>query len=156
MTDELPNADCRPDHSRPLLITCEPDTQPLENHALVIKDGLIAAILPSSTVRQAYETKTELQYQTHAVLPGFINAHTHLAMNYFRGLADDLPLMTWLNNHIWPAEKTWVSHEFVRDASQFAMAEMIRAGTTCFNDMYFFLQATAEAAEMAVYAPISA
>jgi 5-methylthioadenosine/S-adenosylhomocysteine deaminase len=70
-------------------------------------------------------------------------------MNYFRGLADDLSLMNWLNNHIWPAEKKWVSREFVRDASFFAIAEMIRSGTTCFNDMYFFLKETAAAADIA-------
>ncbi len=70
-------------------------------------------------------------------------------MNYFRGLADDLALMNSLNNYIWPAEKKWVDAEFGRDATLFAMAEMIRSGTTCFNDMYFFLEATAEAAEIA-------
>jgi len=68
-------------------------------------------------------------------------------MNYFRGMADDRALMNWLNNHIWPAEKKWVNHEFVYQASLLAMAEMIRCGTTCFNDMYFFLGATADASE---------
>src|SRR3990167_10293399 len=67
-------------------------------------------------------------------------------MNVFRGLADDLELMDWLTNHIWPAEGKWVSHQLVYDASLLAMAEMIRGGTTCFNDMYFFLDATAKAA----------
>ncbi len=131
------------------LLTGEPAATVLENHALIIKNGLITAILPSKEVATAYQAPIENHYTTHALLPGFINAHTHLAMNYFRGLADDLPLMDWLNHHIWPAEKKWVSHEFVRDASLFAMAEMIRTGTTCFNDMYFFLQATAEAADIA-------
>lgn len=117
--------------------------QVLENHALIIRDGLIHAITP----RQ--QTTPTAHYAQHAIIPGLINSHTHIAMNYFRGLADDLALMNWLNNHIWPAEKKWVGHEFVRDASLFAMAEMIRSGTTCFNDMYFYLQATAEAAEIA-------
>ncbi len=84
-------------------------------------------------------------YSTHAVMPGFINAHTHLGMNFFRGLADDLALMDWLNHRIWPAEKKWLDTELIYDASLFAMAEMIRSGTTCFNDMFFFMHATADA-----------
>jgi 5-methylthioadenosine/S-adenosylhomocysteine deaminase len=70
-------------------------------------------------------------------------------MNLFRGIADDLPLMTWLNDHIWPAEQKWVSQDFVRDGSNLAIAEMIRSGTTCFSDMYFFADQTAEAAIVA-------
>lgn len=128
------------------LITCEDKNQILENHALVIKDGKIHAIIASEDAKQHYEAKHVEYYNTHAVMPGFINAHTHVGMNLFKGLADDLPLMTWLTEHIWPAERQWVSDEFVYDASMLAMAEMIRCGTTTFNDMYFFLQATAKAA----------
>jgi 5-methylthioadenosine/S-adenosylhomocysteine deaminase len=131
------------------LITCEQNNQVLENHALVINDGLIKDILTSQQATEKYQSATAHHYTTHAVMPGFVNSHTHVAMNLFRGLADDLALMDWLNHHIWPAEKAWVSREFVYDASLLAMAEMIRSGTTCFNDMYFFLQATAEAADMA-------
>lgn len=131
------------------LIPCEENNIVLEDHALIIHHGKIKDILPSKLVKARYAARTTENYSTHAIIPGLINAHTHLAMNMFRGLADDLALMNWLNNHIWPAEKKWVSHEFVRDASLFAMAEMIRSGTTCFNDMYFFLQATAEAADIA-------
>ncbi len=131
------------------LITCEEQNKILENHALVIKDKKIQAILPSKEAEKRYSAKSIEKYSTHAIIPGLINSHTHIAMNYFRGLADDLALMSWLNNHIWPAEKKWVSHDFVYDASLLAIAEMIRSGTTCFNDMYFFLQATAQAAHMA-------
>lgn len=131
------------------IITGEPDQKPLENHALVIKADRITAILPSDEATQKYSAKQTETLSAHAIIPGLINAHTHLAMNYFRGMADDLALMNWLNNHIWPAEKKWVNHEFVYNASLLAMAEMIRCGTTCFNDMYFFLPATAEAAEKA-------
>jgi len=131
------------------IITGEENSPVLENHALVIQDGLIKDILPSNLATERYTANSIQHADSHAVLPGFINAHTHVSMNYFRGLADDLALMDWLNNHIWPAERQWVSQEFVRDASLFAMAEMIRSGTTCFNDMYFFLQATAEAANTA-------
>jgi 5-methylthioadenosine/S-adenosylhomocysteine deaminase len=131
------------------LITCDQTNQILENHALVVSAGQIKAILPSKQATEKYTTATAHHYETHAVMPGFVNSHTHIAMNLFRGLADDLALMDWLNHHIWPAEKAWVSQEFVYDASLLAMAEMIRSGTTCFNDMYFFLQATAEAADVA-------
>lgn len=131
------------------LITCESDNKILENHALIIKDGIITDILSSEQATLRYKANHTEHYTDHTVIPGFINAHTHIAMNYFRGLADDLALMDWLNNHIWPAERTFVDHEFVKEASLLAMAEMIRSGTTCFNDMYFFLQATAEAAEIA-------
>ncbi|MCC2666325.1 MAG: mtaD [Gammaproteobacteria bacterium] len=129
------------------LITCE-NNSVLENHALVIHQGKIKDILPSQLAKERYTAKNTENYSTHALMPGLINTHTHLAMNMFRGLADDLALMNWLNNHIWPAEKKWVSQEFVYDASLFAIAEMIRSGTTYFNDMYFFLQATAEAADI--------
>lgn len=131
------------------IITGGNSYEPLENHGLVIKDGKIAAILPDKEIAQKYFAKTTEHLSTHAIIPGLINSHTHIAMNYFRGMSDDLALMDWLNNHIWPAEKKWVNHEFVYHASLLAMAEMIRCGTTCFNDMYFFFAATAEAAEKA-------
>ena len=128
------------------IITCEDNNQVLENHALVISDDKIHAILPSDQARQLFPASIHHDFPTHAVLPGFINSHTHITMNIFRGLADDLGLMDWLLHHIWPAEKKWVSKELVHDASLLAMAEMIRCGTVCFNDMYFFPAATANAA----------
>ena len=82
----------------------------------------------------------------HALIPGLVNLHCHAAMTLMRGLADDLPLMTWLQDHIWPAEAKHVSDEFVHDGSLLAMAEMLRGGITCVNDMYFFPEATARAA----------
>ncbi len=128
------------------LLTCEPEYNVFENHALVIKDGLILDILPSQSASEKYTPSDAQHFPHHMLMPGFVNTHTHLAMNLFRGLADDMGLMEWLNTHIWPAESAWVSHQFVYDASMLAMAEMIRGGTTCFNDMYFFLQASAAAA----------
>jgi 5-methylthioadenosine/S-adenosylhomocysteine deaminase len=122
---------------------------PLEQHALVVRDGLIADILPSERVEGRWQAPKVLQLGQHALTPGFINAHTHAAMNLFRGLADDLPLMTWLEQHIWPAEGKWISDEFVHDGTRFACAEMIRSGTTCFADMYFFPEAIARAAKEA-------
>jgi len=129
------------------IITCEDKNKVLENHALAIKDGKILAILPSAEANTAYQAKQQEHFSTHAVMPGFINSHTHISMNLFRGLADDMELMDWLTTYIWPAEGKWVSQDYVTDASQLAMAEMIRCGTVCFNDMYFFLGATAQVAE---------
>lgn len=130
------------------LIPCESQNEVLEDHALVITDGLIVDILPGEQVKNQYAAKKTEHFETHAIMPGFINAHTHVAMNYFRGLADDLALLNWLNNHIWPAEKKALSPEFVYDASLFAMAEMIRSGTTCFNDMFFYMPNVAEAVDV--------
>ena len=128
------------------IITCDDPNQVLLDHALVIHEGKILDILPSNTAPEIYQTTQTHYFPDHAILPGFVNAHTHIAMNIFRGLADDLELMDWLNQHIWPAEEKWVSPEFVYDGSLMAMAEMIRGGTTTFNDMYFFLEDTAQAA----------
>jgi 5-methylthioadenosine/S-adenosylhomocysteine deaminase len=123
-----------------------PENNILEHHSLAINDGKIIAILPSETAQNKYAAAREHQLVNHAVMPGLINCHTHAAMNLFRGLADDLPLMEWLNDHIWPAEQKWISAEFVNDGTRHAIAEMIRSGTTCFNDMYFFPDQAAEVA----------
>src|SRR5580658_8705263 len=103
------------------IITCEDKNQVLDNHTLAIKDGKILAILPTDKAKEKYQAAAQENYSTHAVLPGFINSHTHIPMNVFRGLADDLELMDWLNNYIWPAEGKWVSQELVYDASLLAM-----------------------------------
>ncbi len=126
------------------IIPVEPKNTVYENHSIAIKDGKIEALLPSYKARNKFTATEEHNLLQHALIPGLINAHTHAAMNLFRGLADDLPLMDWLNNHIWPAEQKWVNPEFVKDGTELAVAEMIRGGTTCFNDMYFFPDHTAE------------
>src|SRR3990167_7672721 len=128
------------------MITCEDNNRVLENHVLAIKNGNILAILPRKEAEKTYQAPL-IEYASHAIMPGLVNAHTHLAMNLFRGLADDLPLMTWLQDHIWPAEGKWVADDFVHDGSLAAMAEMIRGGVTTFADMYFFPNATARAAQ---------
>jgi 5-methylthioadenosine/S-adenosylhomocysteine deaminase len=130
------------------IIPCE-NKQVLENHALLVEKGKILALLPSDEAKTHYSSSQAEEFSTHALIPGFINSHTHIGMHYFRGLADDLALMDWLNHHIWPAERAFVAHDFVYDASLLAAAEMIRSGSTCFNEMYFFPQATAEAADKA-------
>ncbi|WP_303901141.1 TRZ/ATZ family hydrolase [Thiohalomonas denitrificans] len=121
----------------------------LVRHSIAVDAGRIVAILPTDSARAEYRTENEVDLPGHALIPGLINAHTHAAMSLMRGLADDLPLMEWLKGHIWPAEARWVSPEFVRDGSQLAMAEMLRSGTTCFNDMYFFPDEVAKQAKHA-------
>lgn len=124
-------------------------TQVLDHHALAIRDGQIIDILPENEARSKYQPAQALDCQHHALLPGFVNAHTHAAMNLLKGIADDLPLHTWLQEHIWPIESRWLSEAFVRDGTMLAMAEMIRSGTTCFNDMYLFPDIAAECASRA-------
>jgi len=128
------------------IIPVVPDNQVYENHALVINDGIILDILPTQLATEKYQALITHNLPGHAVIPGLINAHTHAAMSLFKGLADDLALMDWLNNHIWPAETKWVDAQFVEDGTRLAIAEMLRGGTTCFNDMYFFPDRTAEVA----------
>jgi 5-methylthioadenosine/S-adenosylhomocysteine deaminase len=117
-----------------------------EHHALALRAGRIVDSLPSEQARERYEPVQDLEFPQHALMPGLVNTHTHAPMTLLRGLADDLPLMTWLQEHIWPAERRWVDPEFVRDGSRLAMAEMLRGGITCFNDMYFYGEETARAA----------
>ena len=124
----------------------KPGNNILEYHSLAINDGKIVAILPTEKAQKKYTPFDEHHLKNHAVMPGLINCHTHAAMTLFRGLADDLPLMEWLNEHIWPAEQQWIGPEFINDGTRHAIAEMLRGGTTCFNDMYFFPDQVAEVA----------
>jgi 5-methylthioadenosine/S-adenosylhomocysteine deaminase len=115
----------------------------LAHHAIAISDGRIAAVMPSAEAQSQVSADEIIDLPGHVLIPGLINAHTHSPMTLFRGLADDLPLMDWLNGHVWPAEQRWVHEEFVIDGTRLAIAEMLRGGTTCFNDMYFFPDVTA-------------
>ena len=121
----------------------------VEHAAVAIKAGRIVALLPISEARQQFDASQVLSLPDHALMPGLINLHTHAAMSLMRGLADDTPLMAWLNDHVWPAETHVLSERFVRDGTLLACAEMLRGGVTCFNDMYFFPQAAAEAVDQA-------
>lgn len=116
----------------------------LEDHAIAIDNGKILDLLPQQDAEAKYQAEHQHTLYSHALSPGFINAHTHTPMTLLRGYADDLPLMTWLNEHIWPAEGKFVNEDFCRDGSLLAIAEMIQSGTTCFNDMYFFPEQSAE------------
>lgn len=127
----------------------------LTDHAIIVDNGLILSILPQNEVEARYIASKQQTFENHVIMPGLINAHGHAAMTLFRGLADDLPLMEWLNDHIWPAEGKWVSEEFVYDGTQLAIAEMLRSGTSCFSDMYFFPEMAAKAAaEMGIRAQL--
>ncbi|QEP44299.1 TRZ/ATZ family hydrolase [Ectothiorhodospiraceae bacterium BW-2] len=116
------------------------------DYAIAIHQGKIVDLLPYQEVANRYRATTTVNRRSHLLLPGLVNSHTHVPMSLMRGLADDLPLMAWLTQHIWPAEAKWVTPDFVRDGTELAIAEMIRGGTTCFNDMYFFSEEIAATA----------
>ena len=130
-------------------VPVEPAGAVLEEHAVAVRGGKIESILPAAEARARYPGVRERLLPDHVLLPGLVNAHTHAAMTLMRGLADDLALMRWLEEHIWPAEAKHVSREFVRDGTLLACAEMLRGGVTCFNDMYMFPEAAWEAASAA-------
>lgn len=129
----------------PWVLPVDAQDSVLAGHAVVIAGGRIKALLPSLEARRRYPTARELDLPEHLLIPGFVNAHTHSAMTLLRGLADDLPLMTWLQDYIWPAEQRWVSPEMILAGSRLAALEMLKSGTVCFNDMYYFPEVTAHA-----------
>ncbi len=131
------------------ILPVDPADSELAYHSLAISGGRIVDILPTETARARYRPEVEHQLPNHVLIPGLVNTHTHASMTLLRGLADDLPLMTWLNEHIWPAEKQWVNEEFVADGTRLAIAEMLRGGITCFNDMYFYPDVTGRVAAAA-------
>jgi 5-methylthioadenosine/S-adenosylhomocysteine deaminase len=120
------------------IIPIEPQGVVLEGHAVVVDADRIVAILPVAAAREQYDARERVELGEHALIPGLINAHTHNPMTLMRGLADDLPFMVWLKDHVWPAEARVMGPEFVRDGVELAIAEMIRGGTTCCNENYFF------------------
>ena len=127
------------------IVPVEPEVV-LRDHAVAINNGRIVALLPASQARSRFKASQRVTLNDHALIPGLVNLHTHAAMSLMRGLADDLPLMEWLQKHIWPAEAEHMSHRFVHDGTLLACAEMLKGGITCFNDMYFFPDAAASAA----------
>jgi 5-methylthioadenosine/S-adenosylhomocysteine deaminase len=117
----------------------------LHGHSVVVEQGRITAVLPTALACSQFEPKQHIELPQHALAPGLINAHAHAAMNLLRGAGDDLPLARWLAERIWPLERALVSERFVYDGTRHAAAEMLRAGITCCNDMYFFPEAAARA-----------
>ena len=120
------------------LVPIRPKQTVLDNSSVAVHQGKVLEVLPREQCEQKYRSDQTVERGNHVLMPGLINAHTHTAMSLFRGYADDLPLMQWLNDYIWPAEAKWVDERFVELGAQLAMLEMIKGGTTCFNDMYFF------------------
>lgn len=127
-------------------VPVEPSGQALTDVAVAVDDGRILAVLPSAEALSLYQPSMTIARPGHILIPGLVNAHTHAAMTLFRGLADDMSLESWLKDAIWPAEKHWVSAELVRDGTELAIAEMLRAGITCFADQYFFPEIVAATA----------
>src|SRR5690606_16144815 len=113
------------------LIAIEPSSRPIENHAVAVHEGAIVAVLPAADAAARFQPAERVVLPGHALLPGLVNSHVHNPMTLMRGLADDTPLMTWLQEHVWPTEARFIGPEFVRDGVELAIAEMLRGGTTC-------------------------
>jgi len=120
----------------------------LTDHVVLVDGDAIVDIVPQEAA-EAYLPHDVVSLEQHALLPGFVNAHAHTAMTLLRGIADDVPLATWLEQHIWPREGRFVSAEFVYDGVSLGAAEMLRGGVTCCNDMYFYPDAAARAYQAA-------
>lgn len=148
---QLPWKPSMPTASQPLdllllptwLVPVEPAGVVLKDHGLGIRDGRIALIATRAEALRHTASQT-LELPGMLLSPGFVNAHGHAAMSLFRGLADDLPLMQWLEGHIWPAEAKWVDENFIRDGTDLAIAEQLQGGITCYSDMYFYPEIAAE------------
>jgi 5-methylthioadenosine/S-adenosylhomocysteine deaminase len=117
----------------------------LEQHTLLVADGRIVALVPSAVAERDYAARERVTLPTHVLLPGLVNAHTHAAMTLLRGIADDVPLQTWLEQYIWPREARFLAPEFVHDGTLIAAGEMLLGGVTCCADQYFFPDAAARA-----------
>lgn len=132
-----------------LVVTMDGAQRVIEDGSIAVHNGEIIAVGNTAEMKAAYTATRTINAAGKLVMPGLINTHTHAAMTMFRGMADDLPLATWLEQHIWPAEAEFISARSVRTGANLALAEMIRSGTTTFNDMYFFADEVALAAKKA-------
>jgi len=128
------------------VVPVNPAGRVLEHHSVAVRDGRILAVLPAAEAQAAYHAAERVSLPRHALIPGLVNLHTHASMALMRGFADDLPLIQWLQDRIWPAETRHVSAQFVYDGTLLACAEMLRGGITCFNEMYFYPGEAARAA----------
>jgi len=127
------------------IIPVEPADTVLEHHAVAVRAGRIVAVLPRDDAHSRFHPEKTVELPEHILMPGLVNLHVHSAMSLMRGIADDLPLMRWLQEAIWPAEVKHMSPDFVRDGTLLAAAEMLRGGITTCNEMYFYPGAAAEA-----------
>ncbi|MFK7859822.1 MAG: TRZ/ATZ family hydrolase [Granulosicoccus sp.] len=131
------------------IVPVDSDNRVLKDHSLVICDTRIVDCLPTIRAIDKYPNIDSMDRRHHILMPGLINAHTHLPMNLLRGLGSDQPLMTWLQEHIWPAEQKYMSQAFVNDGAQLALSECLLSGVTTVNDMYFFPDIIANACQSA-------
>ena len=120
------------------VVPVQPHGIVLEDHAVAVRNGVIVAMLPIAEARQQFRAGETVQRPDAVLIPGLVNAHTHNPMTLLRGVADDLPLKVWLQQHIWPFEAQVIGPQFVVDGVALAIAEMLRGGTTCCNENYFF------------------
>jgi len=120
------------------VLTMEPGSEPIRNGAVAVADGRIAAVGPAEELLELAPSGEVLNAGNCIILPGLVNTHSHLAMTVLRGIADDLPLKQWLEEHIWPVEKEHINREVVRLGTELAAAEQLLAGVTTTTDMYFF------------------
>ena len=128
------------------VVPVEPAGRVLEDHAVAIRGGRIVALLPAAEALARYDATETLSRPDHVLLPGLVNAHTHAAMVLLRGRAENLPLGRWLRSTVWPLERRWVDPDYVRDGTTLAIAEMLRAGITCFADMHLWPDVVAQTA----------
>jgi 5-methylthioadenosine/S-adenosylhomocysteine deaminase len=131
------------------IVTVNSSFEVLQDYAVVIEDNRILSLTSIDEIIDLpfYQQAELVRLPDCALLPGLVNSHTHASMSLFRGMADDLPLREWLTEHIWPAEARWVDPQFAADGFKLAAAEMIRSGTTCLNDMYYFPDEIARCAQ---------
>ncbi len=131
------------------ILTVNPDFEVLRDFAVVLEDNRIQTLIANDDVAElpCYPEAEIIHLPGCALMPGMVNSHTHASMSLFRGMADDLPLMEWLTGHIWPAESRWVDAGFAADGFRLAAAEMIRSGTTCLSDMFYFPDEAARCAQ---------
>lgn len=127
------------------ILTINANNDILLNHSIIVNENIIIDILPTKDACLRFQPKETINAENKILMPGFINTHTHIAMSFFKGLADDLPLDKWLNEYIWPAEAKCLNPEFVYEASIYGIAELLKSGITFFNDMYFFPEETINA-----------
>ncbi len=120
------------------VLTMEPNTEPIKNGAVAVTDGRIAAVGPAEELLELSPSGAVLNAGNSIILPGLVNTHCHLAMTLLRGIADDIPLKEWLEQHIWPVESEYMNRETVRLGTELATAELLLAGVTTTADMYFF------------------
>ena len=128
-----------------IVLTMDDEFHIFEPGAVAIKDKFIVEVGPSQDIRSKYSADDEIECDGKVVMPGLINAHTHVPMTLLRGLADDLRLDVWLLGYVMPVERHFVSPEFVQLGTKLACVEHIRSGVTCFNDMYYFEEDVAKA-----------